>query len=66
MFCVPDPKEAITFLEKTKEKVSPVTVLPVTKSAQTLQTLIYYLSLFYQSRHFGDAVNPNLYKGQQC
>lgn len=32
MFCVPDPKEAITFLEKTKEKVSPL--------AQTSQTLI--------------------------
>lgn len=55
MFCVPDPKEAITFLEKTKEKVSPLT--------QTLQTLIYYLSFFYQSQHSGDAVNPNVYKG---
>lgn len=25
MFCPADPKEAITFLEKTKEKVSPQT-----------------------------------------
>lgn len=55
MFCVPDPKEAITFLEKTKEKVSPL--------AQTSRPLIYYLSLFYQSQHSGDAVNPNVYKG---
>lgn len=55
MFCVPDPKEAITFLEKTKEKVSPL--------AQTSQTLIYYLRLFYQSQHSGDTFNPNVYKG---